>query len=244
MRPGAERTAATVDASCEIICRMRARNVIAFVLLMAGSGTALGGQVRCGSASELKTCRVASAGKIRLVVDLSQNRCNEGVTWGTQSSGVVWVSGGCTGVFEAEEAPAARPQVATVDCVSTGERTRCEAETKLGVALVRVTGTGRCVLDETWGFEETGVWVSGGCGGLFALGGFRLEEAAVPKSAHRVTCESIEKAENRCPFDSVRGVGLIRETGKDACVLNRTWGYDKTGIWVKGGCRAEFAVVR
>lgn len=227
-----------------MIGRMRARSVVAFVVLMAGSGAALGAQVRCGSSGDSKTCRVAPAGKIRLVADLSQNRCTEGVTWGTQASGVVWVSGGCIGLFDVEDAPAARPKVLTVDCESRGERTHCEAGTKLGVALVRVTGTGRCVLDETWGFDEKGVWVSGGCGGQFALGGFRLEEAAVPKTALRASCESVDGAENRCPFDSIRGVGLIRETGKDACVLNRTWGYDKTAIWVKGGCRAEFAVVR
>lgn len=227
-----------------MIGRMRTRSVVAFVVLMAGSSAALGAQVRCGSSGDAKTCRVAPSGKIRLVADLSQNRCTEGVTWGTQASGVVWVSGGCVGIFDAEEAPAARPKVPTVDCESRGERTHCEAETKLGVALVRVTGSGRCVLDETWGFDEKGVWVSGGCGGQFALGGFRLEEAAVPKTALRVRCESVDRAENRCPFDSIRGAGLIRETGEDACVLNRTWGYDKTGIWVKGGCRAEFAVVR
>lgn len=229
-----------------MIGRMRARSVVAFVVLMAGTGPVLGAQVRCGSSGDLTTCRVAPAGKIRLVTDLSQNRCTEDVTWGTQASGVVWVSGGCAGIFDVEDAPAAaaKPMALTVDCESKGERTQCEAETKLGVALVRVTGTGRCVLDETWGFDEKGVWVSEGCGGRFALGGFRLEEAAVPKTALRLRCESVDRAENRCPVDSIRGVGLIRETGGSACVLNRTWGYDKTGIWVKGGCRAEFAVIR
>ncbi len=227
---------------------MRAESVVALVVLMASPGAAAGAQVRCGSSGSAQSCNVAPSGKIRLVMDFSQNRCTEGVTWGTQSSGVVWVSGGCIGLFEAEDSAAARgsadarPKVATVDCESRGERTHCVAETKLGVALVRVTGKGRCILDETWGFDEKGVWVSGGCGGQFALGGFRLEEAAVPKTALRARCESVDGAENRCPFDSVRGVGLIRETGKDPCVLNRTWGYDKEGIWVRGGCRAEFAI--
>jgi len=230
-----------------MIHRMRAAVVVASVVLVAGSGAAPGAQVRCGSSSALQTCRVAPTGKIRLVADLSQNRCVEGVTWGAQASGVVWVSGGCVGLFEAEDAPAAKdakPRALTVQCESGGERTRCAAETKLGVALVRVTGTGRCVLDETWGFDETGVWVSGGCGGQFALGGFRLEEAAVPKAALRTACESVDGAEKRCSFESVRGAGLIRQTSEAPCVLNRTWGYDKTGIWVRGGCRAEFAVLR
>ncbi|MEA2465408.1 MAG: hypothetical protein QOJ98_3155, partial [Acidobacteriota bacterium] len=34
------------------------------------------------------------------------------------------------------------------------------------------------------------------------------------------------------------------QTGSVNCVLNRNWGYGPDGIWVDGGCRAEFAVAR
>ena len=44
------------------------------------------------------------------------------------------------------------------------------ATTSEGVALVKSTGTGPCLLGRTWGYDATGVWVSDNCGGEFALG--------------------------------------------------------------------------
>ena len=62
-------------------------------------------------------------------------------------------------------------QAKTVTCSSTaGERQHCPADTSAGVALVRPTGGGACLLGKTWGYDETGVWVSDGCGGEFVLG--------------------------------------------------------------------------
>jgi Protein of unknown function (DUF3011) len=61
-------------------------------------------------------------------------------------------------------------QVVTISCVSTGERVHCAADTSAGVALVSSTGTASCLLGKTWGYDDTGVWVSDNCGGTFALG--------------------------------------------------------------------------
>jgi hypothetical protein len=36
--------------------------------------------------------------------------------------------------------------------------------------LVKVTGGGACLLGKTWGYDDKGVWVSDGCGGIFVLG--------------------------------------------------------------------------
>ena len=38
------------------------------------------------------------------------------------------------------------------------------------MALTLSTGTGECLLGKTWGYDQTGVWVSDGCGGQFTLG--------------------------------------------------------------------------
>jgi hypothetical protein len=56
-------------------------------------------------------------------------------------------------------------------CESTNnERKHCAADTSAGVALTRSTGSGACLLGKTWGYDDTGVWVSGNCGGEFTLG--------------------------------------------------------------------------
>lgn len=64
----------------------------------------------------------------------------------------------------------------TITCVSeAGQRQKCPAETARGVALLRETGTAACLLGNTWGYDASGVWVSDGCGGTFALGQARQE---------------------------------------------------------------------
>jgi hypothetical protein len=69
------------------------------------------------------------------------------------------------------EGQAVTPPVATVSCVSKpGERTQCPADTSAGVALVKSIGTGECLLGRTWGYDQTSVWVSDGCGGEFFMG--------------------------------------------------------------------------
>lgn len=59
----------------------------------------------------------------------------------------------------------------TIVCESKdGQRQLCPADTSAGVALVRSTGTAPCLLGRTWGYDNTGIWVSDGCGGEFTAG--------------------------------------------------------------------------
>jgi hypothetical protein len=63
------------------------------------------------------------------------------------------------------------PGSTTVACASkAGERQVCPADTSGGVAVVRSTGTSACLLGKTWGYDNTGVWVSDGCAAEFVLG--------------------------------------------------------------------------
>ena len=60
---------------------------------------------------------------------------------------------------------------APIVCASaSGERQHCAADTAQGVVLLKATGTGICLLGKSWGYDDTGVWVSDGCGGEFAVG--------------------------------------------------------------------------
>lgn len=213
------------------------------VLSSTASNTPI--EVRCDSVGAYRECRVASSGRIRLVREISENRCHEGLSWGTHSDGVVWVDDNCRATFTVTQtdAPRRKPTLPTVACQSSGGgRAHCPADTKFGVAFARQLGEKECVLDRTWGFDAEGIWVSGGCHAQFALGGYRLPESAVPASAERLFCESRGGRGARCPASTFRGVGLVRQTSTAICVLNRTWGYDEKGIWVSEGCAAEFVV--
>jgi len=76
---------------------------------------------------------------------------------------------------QAPSAPSAAAPAGTgqnrISCQSRpGERQHCGADTSSGVALLKSTGTAPCLLGKTWGYDDTGIWVSDGCSGEFVAG--------------------------------------------------------------------------
>jgi hypothetical protein len=85
-------------------------------------------------------------------------------------------------------APAAPDQnatqvpVSTVTCASKpGERSNCAADTSKGVVLLRSTGQAPCLLGNTWGYNQTSIWVSDGCSAEFGTGVAVEPETTNPK---------------------------------------------------------------
>jgi hypothetical protein len=62
------------------------------------------------------------------------------------------------------------------------------------------------------------------------------------RNAYTVTCEANGNRRQYCGADTSGGVRMLR--GNGACREGDTWGYDRRGIWVDRGCRAEFEVGR
>jgi hypothetical protein len=198
--------------------------------------------VTCESADgRRKECAADTSAGVQLVGQLGDAACSFNTSWGFDEKGI-WVNKGCRADFAVRGKP--KPQVKALVCESSGARKTCPAETQFGIALVKQLGESACTLGETWGFDQDGVWVEKGCRAQFALGGYRLPETAVPATAMRLSCESLDGKRNVCAVDTGRGVGLVKQLSEATCVLNRTWGYDRDGIWVAAGCRAEFVVAR
>jgi hypothetical protein len=85
------------------------------------------------------------------------------------------------------------PTLVTISCVSqSGERTHCPANTASGVALVRSMGPGACLLGRTWGYDESSIWVSDGCGGEFLAGQAAPGQPAVAPQEPRTPSPRIE----------------------------------------------------
>src|SRR5262249_51845045 len=53
-------------------------------------------------------------------------------------------------------------------------------------------------------------------------------------------CASEDGRRHYCAADTRGGVRLSRQHSDAACIAGRTWGYDRRGIWVDRGCRADF----
>lgn len=61
-----------------------------------------------------------------------------------------------------------------------------------------------------------------------------------PASAQRVvTCESDNYHTTSCPINTTNGVRLVKQLSKKSC--ERNWGVGRNRVWVRNGCRAEFA---
>lgn len=114
--------------------------------------------------------------------------------------------------LRAEESQASDPAPPIVlTCASDGnERTYCEADTSSGVALQRSTGSVPCLLGRTWGYDDSGVWVSAGCEGEFVLG---QAGAAPAPDAQPGDREPTPRNETWGEFDPGRGFLVGRTSG-------------------------------
>lgn len=226
-----------VDHGC------RAEFIIGSTTKVEPSSVPLDTSVICESEDgKRRSCKADTSAGVQIVRSLSDSDCGYRREWGYDKDGI-WVSKGCRAEFVVRGKP--KVMVSAVVCESQNDtRTRCAADTRYGVAVFRRLGQGDCILDETWGFDPDGIWVDRGCHAQFALGGYRLPQDVVPPNTSKVMCESLDGGHRPCPIDTSHGVGLLHQISDADCILNRTWGYDRDGIWVTNGCRAEFIVAR
>jgi hypothetical protein len=130
-----------------------------------------------------------------------------------------------------------------VTCLSDNGRKRyCPGDTRGGVKLGKLRGGAPCKLNYSWGFDQPGVWVDRGCRADFILGRVMVPPPRPPVQPLVITCSSKNMGRNFCPANTTRGVLMRRQLSSFLCRQGVTWGYDKRGIWVDRGCRAEFVV--
>ena len=164
--------------------------------------------------------------------------------------------------------PGAQPGGQFARCESINyQPARCPMFTGGGVALRNVLG-GSCQQGRSWGFDRAGVWVSNGCradfialniigggnsggypgggypgggnpGGGYPGGGYPGAPGAGYPGAGLIECSSWQYRPARCPVRTTRGVRIVSVIAGE-CIEGQTWGWDRAGIWVNGGCRARF----
>ena len=69
-----------------------------------------------------------------------------------------------------------------------------------------------------------------------------IQAAPVPQQALRMTCASNDMRRHVCAAETTGGVKMVHQNSQAKCILNSSWGFDKNGIWVDHGCRAEFEI--
>lgn len=135
---------------------------------------------------------------------------------------------------------------ANFNCSSEdGGRKICPTDTRGGVQLVKQRSGSPCIFDRTWGYDDRAVWVDRGCRADFAIGhngGHGGPEWRGWGEKYNVYCASDDGRRNRCPVATRGGVRLIRKRSDAPCEFRESWGWDRDGIWVDRGCRADFEV--
>ncbi len=147
---------------------------------------------------------------------------------------------------------------AMITCGSNnGSRAFCEADTRNGVTLSRQVSGTPCVQDKTWGYDNRGIWVDRGCRAEFSTnasrGGFDgRNDRRDPnnnnnnnnnRGGNTIVCASNNGERVYCDADTRGGnVQLVRQISGTACRQGQSWGWDRRGIWVDRGCRAEFSI--
>mgnify|MGYP003610225383 CR=1 FL=1 len=220
----------------------------------SGWGSAPVASVRCESNDgRYRQCRTGG-GWVELERQHSRAPCIEGRSWGRTPDGV-WVDGGCRADFRVY-AGGGYPGYPTDPGYpgdwtnAPGERFRCESRdgraARCGVpgwgrvVLVRQLSRAPCIEGRSWGQDRGGVWVDGGCRAEFARLPGRGRWDDDRGWSERVRCESQDGRYRECAADVRGGVVLVRQLSRAPCIEGRSWGVTRRGLWVDGGCRAEF----
>jgi hypothetical protein len=220
---------------------------------LAASAVALpqGPVVTCSSDDMRRNyCAVDVSGGVQIVRQRSEAPCVFGRTWGYDRRGI-WVDRGCRADFQLGSNWGGWDNGYNIYCASDdGRRNVCPTDTRGGVQLVRKRSDASCDYGRTWGYDRRGIWVDRGCRADFQIGGGGGPSGGPGwgwqpgggGGAQVITCSSDDMRRQTCAVNTRGGVRLVRQRSDADCIYGRTWGYDRGGIWVDRGCRADFEV--
>ena len=216
----------------------------------AGFGPPQGAIISCSSNDMRRNyCAADVRGGVQLVKQRSDAACVFNKTWGYMNGRGIWVDRGCRGDFQIGGSGwGGWDKGYNIHCASdNGRRNVCPTDTRGGVRIVRQVSGSPCDFGRTWGYDSRGIWVDRGCRADFQIGGGGGGGGGWQPGGpgvQVVSCSSDDMRRRMCPVNTSGGVRLIRQRSDADCIYGRTWGYDRNGIWVDRGCRADFEVGR
>jgi len=224
---------------------------------IGSNGSAQSQTVTCSSDDMHRhACQADTSSGVRLLRQRSEADCLYGSTWGYDDRGI-WVDRGCRADFEVGGDPYGQEEESynvNVSCNSDDmHRHFCYTGAHGAVRLVKRHSEADCVEGRTWGQEPRGLWADRGCRADFEVlvggvsnGGNSGGNRGPDWNAGTVTglyCPSDDGRRHYCTAETRWGVRLVKQRSGSPCTQGSTWGYDKKGIWVDRGCRADFEVL-
>ena len=192
-----------------------------------------------------QTCSTPWRGNSRLIRQLSNSPCREGITWRSQRN-QVWVNNGCRGEFgyAGTPPPPVTPPVAgqTIRCESINNQYQiCRTPWQGHSRLVRQLSStaSPCVEDTTWQSQQGQVFVNQGCRAEFApvQGG---GPGVVPPGQTSIRCQSSSSRHQQCATPWPGRSRLVRQLTAHKCIEGVSWGTNPGQVWTSRGCGGEF----
>lgn len=220
--------------------------LVALAAPMAASAQYGGQTVRCESDDHrTEVCRVDTRGGVRIVDQDSRAPCVYGRTWGYDSRGI-WVARGCRAKFQV--GASSRHAYRGYD-----DRSYRTSDRYYG-SNDRYYGSGGYYGNDRYygGSSAYGGNRSYGTGRYdnpiaailgAVLGGAIDDRHYAGRQPQMFRCESVDGYPRFCrlPFQASR-IDLRRQLSSTRCQQGYNWGWQRDGVWVERGCRAEFVV--
>jgi hypothetical protein len=207
-------------------------------------------RIICGNTSGAQvTCRTEGhAAEVRLVRDLSGNRCREGSSWGHTDS-FIWAGRGCRAEFEVSYRSAAptRADVRRITCGSASAiRVQCRVGDATDIRVVRNVGSNECRRGSNWQYADRTITAGNGCRAEFEMtvrGGADTTVGLKPvaPATRVVSCGDASGSAMACnAFGTVATVRVLRDRSAGRCSQPSSWGINDQTIWVARGCYGDF----
>ena len=201
------------------------------VLGFLGSVPLLADTVTCESKNNRqKECAMDTRGSVRIVRQLSETRCVEGVNWGRTGNRSGLKTAAVPSLSRVARIRAAYGSSSNlpmrVTCESENNRQReCAMDTRGSVRIVRQLSETRCVEGVNWGRSGQSIWVKNGCRAEFeASGTYSGGYGSSSNLPMRVTCESENNRQKVCAMDTRGSVRIVRQLSDTRCVEGVNWG--------------------
>jgi hypothetical protein len=190
--------------------------------------------------------------------------CREGQTW-RRVGNSIQVTNGCGGNFEALVRNGSgggwgggsgggwggngQSFAGEITCRSRDGREQvCYANTEGRVEMIQQYSSSACIEGRSWRADRRSITVRAGCqarfgygygndsGGGWGGGGWGGNQGF----AGQLECRSDNNRYRRCSANTGNRVELLRQFSSASCVQGRSWGYDRSSVWVDNGCQARF----
>jgi Protein of unknown function (DUF3011) len=214
------------------IPRTRFLAAIAGLLLLAGAGGAAAQDtVRCESQNgQYRSCSVNTSGGVTLSRQLSSQGCWQNDTWGYDRNRI-WVNRGCRAEF----------RVGSYNSHNGNDGAKVAGALALGVIAAAAIANHDKHDDNHYDNNHNDRYNNYNYNNNNAYDYGYGGQGQYNRPARELTCASRDGRYTNCGYVDPRShVEVRRQLSNAACIYGRSWGVDRTQLWVDRGCRATF----